>query len=248
MAISKGSSSGREACCFVLAVEEYNVQNMRCIVYEGNQEQGICCRSFAALALRMEQGFDEMNYPTPSVQKRSFSVGRAVRRGGTNLEGDVVLHRQKGSMGTFRVRVEQCLYATWQGKISIDEDDQETIPFESFLEFIYILDGMITGSQRIGQAELLTEGIMDAILLGGRYDGIRMNEQNSPDVFICGRSFEDGSKGTFAVRPMFRENHTFQGTLYWSEGRQKKNFRSFLELLFLMMSAVGRQGQQEGDI
>lgn len=253
MAISKGSSIGREACSFMLAVEQYDAQNMRGIVYAGNQEQGVCCHSFAELAIQMERGFEEMNYPTPSVQKRNFSPGRTAGADVQPVEDRAVLHRQKGSKGTFRIRVRQCLYATWQGQVKLDEEEGEEVLFESFLELIQILDGALTGARTLAAAELpeegtaLTDSLRDALLLGGRYDGIWIGEQEPSEVLVCGRNQEDGGKETFVVRPMFRENHTLQGTLYWSGGRQKKNFRSFLEFLFLILSATGSLGVKEED-
>lgn len=249
MAISKGSSTRREACCFTLAVEHYDAQNMECIVYVGEREQGYCCRSFIELAWQMERGFAEMEYPTPSVQKRAFTAFRGSKDS-FKMEGNVVPDRKEGRLGTFRIRVKQCLHATWQGQVSRDEKEQEGALFENFLEFIMILDEILTGirPEVRTDTEPLTVCLADALLLAGRYNGIRVEEQDSAEVLICCRILENGGKETFAVRPLFRENHTFQGSISWMEGRQQKNFRSFLELLYLMMSAAGKQAQREEDM
>ena len=47
-----------------------------------------------------------------------------------------------------------------------------------------------------------------------------------------------GRKATFAVRILFRQNATWQGSVTWLEGRQEQSFRSALELIFLMSSAL----------
>ena len=47
-----------------------------------------------------------------------------------------------------------------------------------------------------------------------------------------------GELATFAVRIIFRRNASWQGSVTWLEGDQKENFRSVLELLLLMDSAL----------
>ncbi|MBQ2277717.1 MAG: hypothetical protein II333_04030 [Clostridia bacterium] len=47
-----------------------------------------------------------------------------------------------------------------------------------------------------------------------------------------------GSKATFAVRLLFRQNASWQGSVRWIEGGQEESFRSVLELLLLMDNAL----------
>lgn len=47
-----------------------------------------------------------------------------------------------------------------------------------------------------------------------------------------------GREATFFVRVLFRQNATWQGSVTWQEGRQEQSFRSALELIFLMNSAL----------
>lgn len=42
----------------------------------------------------------------------------------------------------------------------------------------------------------------------------------------------------FVIEVKCRENHTWQGTIQWVEGKKKENFRSALELIRLMDSAL----------
>ncbi len=53
---------------------------------------------------------------------------------------------------------------------------------------------------------------------------------------ICRRG---GQKATFSIRIMFHEHCTWQGIIYWREGRVEQPFRSFKEMLYLMVSVVG---------
>lgn len=50
-----------------------------------------------------------------------------------------------------------------------------------------------------------------------------------------------GKVATFALRVLFRQNASWQGSVAWLEGRQEDHFRSTLELLLLMHSAYCAQ-------
>ena len=47
-----------------------------------------------------------------------------------------------------------------------------------------------------------------------------------------------GDAATFAVRLLFRQNASWQGSVRWIEGGQEEGFRSVLELLLLMDNAL----------
>lgn len=47
-----------------------------------------------------------------------------------------------------------------------------------------------------------------------------------------------GSKATFSVRILYQQNMEWQGYIYCRELRKEKAFRSFMELLYLMVSAL----------
>lgn len=48
-----------------------------------------------------------------------------------------------------------------------------------------------------------------------------------------------GELATFAIRILFRQNASWQGSVNWLEGRKEQSFRSVLELIFLIDSALG---------
>lgn len=56
----------------------------------------------------------------------------------------------------------------------------------------------------------------------------------SEDIFTS----ESGKKATFVVHVQFRQNATWQGTITWTEEKKTQRFRSVLEMLKLMGSAV----------
>lgn len=53
-----------------------------------------------------------------------------------------------------------------------------------------------------------------------------------------GAKAPSGSSATFRLRILFRHNASWQGSVAWVEGRREESFRSVLELLLLMNSAM----------
>ena len=58
-----------------------------------------------------------------------------------------------------------------------------------------------------------------------------------------------GKKGTFVVHVQYLENSTWQGEIVWAEKNESLKFRSALELLKIMDSALGTtdQGEEKGE-
>lgn len=83
---------------------------------------------------------------------------------------------------------------------------------------------------------------------------------NFPQAFAAKRSFapssdvasgeyaasesRTGGQGTFIIRLLFRQHTSWQGSVTWLEGGGEQTFRSVLELILLMDSALG--GCEEG--
>lgn len=54
-----------------------------------------------------------------------------------------------------------------------------------------------------------------------------------------------GKRATFAVRILFRQNASWQGSVTWLESGREESFRSVLELILLMDSAMVSEKQNE---
>jgi hypothetical protein len=65
---------------------------------------------------------------------------------------------------------------------------------------------------------------------------------------VCSMCRRGGQKATFSIKIMFREHSTWQGIIYWREGRVEQPFRSFKEMLYLMVSAVGVPQESSGNL
>ena len=88
-----------------------------------------------------------------------------------------------------------------------------------------------------------------------------MNESEFPQAFTETRTFtgpqptrptsvetdfKPGRLATFAVKILFRQNASWQGSVRWINTRQGQSFRSVLELILLMDNAlVSRSAQKE---
>ena len=80
-----------------------------------------------------------------------------------------------------------------------------------------------------------------------------LNQMDFPKAFTATRAFAAtptipigfpaaearvGQVATFSVRILFRQNASWQGSVTWLEGKQEQSFRSTLELILLMNSAL----------
>lgn len=81
-----------------------------------------------------------------------------------------------------------------------------------------------------------------------------LDQMNFPQAFSDVRTFskptavvvmeshegkiQKGTLATFALKVLFRQNTSWQGSIKWLEGGHEETFRSVLELLFLLDSAV----------
>lgn len=57
-----------------------------------------------------------------------------------------------------------------------------------------------------------------------------------------------GRLGTFNIQIQYRENATWQGKILWVEGKQDSHFRSALEMLKLIDSALDKAEGKEEEI
>lgn len=81
-----------------------------------------------------------------------------------------------------------------------------------------------------------------------------LGQMNFPQAYEIKRSFgqfqtylnqagmmlvnDKGERGTFELKILFRQNASWQGTIHWKEEGKEESFRSVLELLLLMDSAL----------
>ena len=86
-----------------------------------------------------------------------------------------------------------------------------------------------------------------------------LNQMNCPQSFVAVRTFTEephlrpetegmefrrGQAATFVVKILFRQNASWQGSIAWQEGGREESFRSVLELILLMDSAMSSRKEQ----
>lgn len=105
----------------------------------------------------------------------------------------------------------------------------------------------------------------DGILFHGAIDLIKkmdamLDQMGAPQSFSRVRSFSEnpaasvsapsgefickGEVATFATKVLFRQNTSWQGSVSWMEGQREETFRSVLELLVLIDSAMTAKESQ----
>lgn len=68
--------------------------------------------------------------------------------------------------------------------------------------------------------------------------------ERGPSVGIGLGEVQQGKRGTFLIQLIFRQNASWQGSITWVEGSGAQSFRSVLELILLIDSAMGGCGKE----
>lgn len=100
---------------------------------------------------------------------------------------------------------------------------EDGVPFESTMDFL-----------------LKTESMLEEMNWPQSFS-IRRSFQNTeekPSSAVSTGSVKEGNVATFSLRILFRQNSSWQGALYWHNGKKEESFRSVLELLMLIDSAL----------
>lgn len=83
------------------------------------------------------------------------------------------------------------------------------------------------------------EDMLDAMQLPQSFTALRSFTAPATDPGMSASQMShEGKLGTFAVRVLFRQNASWQGSITWLEGKREERFRSVLELVLLMDSAL----------
>lgn len=87
---------------------------------------------------------------------------------------------------------------------------------------------------------LTMEGLLEQMKYPQAYEIKRTFMEESGYQYRIGQHNQEnkGKKGTFTLKILFRQNASWQGFVLWEERGLKKSFRSVLELLILMNSAL----------
>ena len=88
------------------------------------------------------------------------------------------------------------------------------------------------------QLLLQIEALLDQVKTQQSLGAKRAFSLPAPGEIPFGTKAPGGSRATFQLHILFRQNASWQGFVSWVEGRREESFRSVLELLLLMNSAM----------
>ena len=101
----------------------------------------------------------------------------------------------------------------------------------AFLNYLEDFTGTIALADAMGH--FIGLGSLKEDDSGGQGDDIRIIPDKMWSVYR-----EGGKEATFLIKILFREHSTWQGVIRWRETGEKQAFRSFMELVLLMASAL----------
>lgn len=101
--------------------------------------------------------------------------------------------------------------------------------FDSLMQFLLEMENLLN-EVRFPQPFMMTR---------------RFSSQGIENVPTCeGGGPQTGKLATFAVKVLFRQNASWQGIVTWLNGNQEESFRSTLELILLMHSALSEENSE----
>ena len=101
--------------------------------------------------------------------------------------------------------------------------DLETARFENLVQFLCAVEEFLE-EQQAPQSYTSLRKFSDFIQMSGDNDTSNRNRK--------------GAKATFELQVLFRQHSSWQGVIAWREGKKEQSFRSALELVILMDSAL----------
>ncbi|MFT4106806.1 MAG: hypothetical protein QM657_13695 [Lacrimispora sp.] len=241
---------------FTIAVDECSDWRMNGILFH-ERVSGICFGSVQELILNIDQILDDVGSPKQTLQMRCFPG---------IIPSDFTVNRysgepRKGNAETFTVCIQYRYHAGWQGTVSWRNGEKREA-FESELQLLQLIKGGVnrtfpeTGEEGGLNSCHLTVADYDLGKFIGGYQSISANKTrqfhtpvdlaSTLQCFMEGNgtglssdlSMEPGIKASFSIKIMYRERATWQGVVYWREGREQLSFRSFKELLHMVTLAV----------
>ena len=118
---------------------------------------------------------------------------------------------------------------------------EETKGMISKKQFDIMKDGAVF--QSLTQFLLKMEQTLDTMNLPQSFTAVRAFAPPPPTNAVISPTLkqQEGALATFALRIIFRQNSSWQGSITWLEAGREQSFRSVLELIFLMDSALSGQ-------
>lgn len=98
--------------------------------------------------------------------------------------------------------------------------------------------------QSLSQLLVKLQNFLDGMQFPQAFTLTRAFSPREPEAgmdWVSPEARRTGALATFDVRILFRQNSSWQGSVLWQEGDREESFRSVLELVLLMDSAMDGQ-------
>ena len=129
----------------VFCVNGYKEGKTTGYFYHAYSQDGVEVTSMEGLLFSMERLFDEIGFPFPGTNQRTFKKEKEIKSRKERVikvMKDEELLKKHGDMGTFIIRVQHRQNSSWQGLVTWAEENK-TVSFRSALELIKIIDEVI---------------------------------------------------------------------------------------------------------
>ena len=131
----------------------------------------------------------------------------------------------------------QPLWVSESRKITICVDDYRDGILKG--RFYHVSQGM-SSFQSMSQFLLKMETLLEELQEPQSYTSKRTFSTLIPsdDGSLCTSRFRKGERATFELQVLFRQHSSWQGVVVWKDRKTEQSFRSVLEMIFLMDSAL----------
>lgn len=275
MPIAKMSTMHNSYRYFTIAVNDYENRCMKGIIYHGGRAPGIRYENFLEMVLHMNRIFDCMScpkqtmelrrfsgtsYPVPAVEECDhFENGRLVTfqiyvkfRYNASWQGDIIWQDGQNRAGfesliQMMQLVEQIVTGqnTLKKGMRLSKTCQIAVnSYEKGCVAGTVQNAFINYLEEFKGTFDLADAMVHLIEVGIKKDesgGQKVISEKTWEAYRLG-----GRKATFLVKVLFREHSTWQGVICWRETGEKQAFRSFMEMMILMVSAVESVIKEDG--
>lgn len=271
MSIAKMSTLHNPCRYLTVAIDEYNDRCLKGIIFSAEKIGGIKFEGFLEMLFFMNQIYDDMSWPKQTVEFRSFpgcpfpefmekEAGEQGIRSGklatcrifvqyryfASWQGNITWI-EKGDTRDFESFLQLLEYIdeTLRNQSVIRKENQNVM--KCHLAIDSYSNGQISGwLQRIleNHREVFL-GIPEIVEIFEQALDTEGGDEEQRNKIISEAYREayrkNGKRATFTIRILYREHHSWQGMIYWREQKKKESFRSFLEMLILITSALEYQ-------
>jgi len=137
-------------------------------------------------------------------------------------------------------------------KLWIPESRRTAVCIDSYLDGVlqgrfYGANGTEQAFSSLSQFLVMMEAMLDEANIPQSDTVTRSFAAFLPPAAGSRRGDRRGARATFELQILFRQHSSWQGVILWQEQRLEQSFRSVLELIFLMDSALrGLEGREAG--